>query len=377
MLLDLETARKAEALPAEWRTYVEPAGDGFVVRGDRTAKTDLFLTLQAGVVVSDRIEDVLGRMRARGVGTQPSPFAMTALLQSGLVPPPYSEFDGIYTLTTGDVAHVTWHGGHPRVELEVDYPWFPERSRNDSVPSERTLLDLLTKATQRNLEDAGGSGFLMMSSGKDSAAVALALAEAGRSDIPCVTFGAGPGDPEPEIAARICRRLGFDHTVVETPSDPRTVARLLTRFFELSPRPGTDLKQIPYVLATAGIRSDGGAVLDGGGNDAYMGFPVTGKWARKTQLRLRSRRLIDFVQRHVTVDSPINYVARSRMETILSGRLLRFHEIEKFMPAAVDPRGFWTTLSQADGPPRHVRHLCACRALRDTARFAEEACSGC
>ncbi len=347
MLLDLDVVNgQNRGVPPAWHAYVEHSGNSLVVRGDKTARTDIFLTLSAGVVVSNRIEDVLQRMLARGVNPQPSLFGITALLQSGLVPPPHSEFAGIYTLTMGDVARVTWHAGHPRVVFEVDYPWSGDKSRNDNPASERTLLDLLTRATERDLDLAGGRGFLMMSSGKDSAALALALAEAGRSDIPCVTYQAGPGDSEAGIAAHICRRLGLDHQIVTAPSDLDTVAGVLTRFFEESPRAGTDLKQIPYVLATAGVDSAGGAVLDGGGNDAYMGYPVRGRWVRKTQLRLRKRFLIDFVQRHIPVDSPINYVARSRMETILSGRLLRFHEIEQFFPGAVNPRDFWAALSQ-------------------------------
>jgi hypothetical protein len=347
MLLDLGAERGALAeVPPEWQPYVTREGAGLVVRGDKTAAVDIFLTVSSGVIVSDRIEDVIDRMRARGIEPRPSRFAVSALLHSGLVPPPFSEFDGIYTLTIGDVAHISLIEDAPNLQFEIDYPWFASRSRNDGMPSERKLLDLLTAAVVRDVDAAGGRGFLMLSSGKDSAALALALTEAGRTDIPCLTYSAGYDDSEPGVAADICRRLGLEHQVVTAPEDPYRVAATLIRFFEAAPRPGTDLKQIPYVLTTAAADLDGGIVIDGGGNDSYMGFPVTGKWARKTQLRLRGRRLIDFTQRHIPVDSPINYVARSRVETVLSGRLLRFHEIGALMPAAVDPRDHWAKLSQ-------------------------------
>jgi len=350
MLLDLGALHSSDtAVPAEWRRYVMRSEAGFTVLGDRTAATEIFLTTDG--LVADRVEDVLDRRGETGAHPEPGLFAVSALLHNGLVPPPYSEFEGVYTLTMGDVAHVSWRSSEPHLELEEDYPWFADRSRNDIEPSERTLLDLLTTATVRDLDRAGGSGFLMLSSGKDSAAVALALAEAGRTDIPCVTYGAGAEDPEPEVASTICRKLGLEHRVVTMPHDPQRVASTMTRFFAASPRPGADLKQIPYVLATAGAGSPEGTVIDGGGNDSYMGFPATGRWARKTQLRLRSRWLIDFAQRHTPIDSPVNYLARSRLETILSGRLIRYHESRTFYPDAVDTREFWS------GKSRETAHL--------------------
>jgi asparagine synthase (glutamine-hydrolysing) len=347
MLLDLDSTRGSESgVPAEWRAYVEPVDAGFVIRGDKTAAIDLFLTVNGGAVISDRIEDVLDQMRAKGMTTQLSPFALAALLQSGLIPPPYSEFNDVYALTTGDIVNLSWQSGRPHVDFETDYPWFADRSRGDTVANTRTLLDLLTQATTRDLEAIDDGGFLMLSSGKDSMALALTLAESGRSDVLCVTYSTGDDDPEPAVAADVCRRLGLQHHTVTTPSDPDTVAAQLITFFERTPRPGTDLKQIPYVLATAPFEATGRTVLDGGGNDSFMGFLPQGRSGRKTHLRLRNRSLIDFVQRHTPVDSPINYIARSRFETLLPGRLLRFHEISTFLHGAVDPRGFWNTLSR-------------------------------
>jgi hypothetical protein len=187
----------------------------------------------------------------------------------------------------------------------------------------------------------------MMSSGKDSAALALALAELGRTDIPCVTYSAGPDDPEPRVAAEMCRRLGLDHSAVEMPASPERVRATLTRFFAESARPGVDLAQVPYAIAVAGSgAADGGVVLDGGGNDVFMGLPVTGKYRTKMRLRLRGRRLIDLAQRLTPVDSPVNYVARTRAEAALAGRNLRFRETSQFLPGAVDTRQYWRDLDR-------------------------------
>ncbi len=345
MLLDLNAM--PQGVPAAWAGIVEKSADGWLVRGDRTAATEVFLSQHQGrIIAADRVDELLDHLHSKQAAPPLSSFGLSSLLHPGLGPPPFSEFADIYSLTMGDRAEVSWEGDEPRVELECDYPWFPARSTEDAVPSERTLLDLLTKTTSREVEGSAGQGFLMLSSGKDSAAVALALAEAGYTHIPCVTYSSGVGDPEPAIAAEVCKRLGLKHHIVELPEDPKRVAATLTRFFEASPLPSTDLAQIPYVLATAGAGSTEGVVIDGGGNDAYMGFPVTSRWTAKTRLRFRGRRVVDFAQRHTAVDSPINYLARSRLETALSGRMIRFHESREFMPDAVDTRDFWAQLSQ-------------------------------
>ncbi|MDJ0954054.1 MAG: asparagine synthase-related protein [Acidimicrobiia bacterium] len=337
MLLDLNALSAAsEEVPIEWRAFLQRTDGGVVVRGDRVGGTEIYLARDARVV-SDRLDELLTHLADRGREPQLSAFGISALLHHGLVPPPHSEFAGIDGLTIGDRVTIRGDGA---IAATWEYPWFPANSRNDNTPDEAHLLELLTAATERQVRDAGG-GFLMLSSGKDSAAVALALAEAGRSDVFCVTYSSGPEDPEPAVAAEICKRLGLEHRVFQLENDPAAIATALTAFFRSSPAVGADLAQIPYVLATAAAGSPGGVVLDGGGNDSYMGFPVTGRWTAKTRLRIRGRKLVDLVQRHSPVDSPLNYLARTRLETAISGRMMRVHESRTFFPGAVDTRHYW------------------------------------
>ncbi len=339
MLLDLNALLAAsEEVPIEWRAFVEATDDSVVVQGDRVGGTEIYLAHDARVV-SDRLDELLTHLGDRGREPQLSAFGISALLHHGLIPPPHSEFAGIDALTIGDRVAIS-RDDDAVISSVWEYPWYRAKSRNDNPPDEAHLLQLLTAATERMVRNAGG-GFLMLSSGKDSAAVALALAEAGRSDIPCITYSSGPEDPEPAVAADICKRLGLEHRIVELENDPAAIESALTAFFRSSPAVGADLAQIPYVLATANAGSPGGVVLDGGGNDSYMGFPVTGRWTAKTRLRIRGRKLVDFVQRHSRVDSPLNYLARTRLETAVSGRMMRVHESRAFMPAAVDTRRYW------------------------------------
>ena len=247
----------------------------------------------------------------------------------------------------GDTATVTESSRGLTADLSFDYPWTIDKSSNDRRPDAETLLHLLTEATERQLNEFGGDGFLMLSSGKDSPAVALALAEGGFKDIRCVTYSSGDADPEPPIAADICRRLGLRHEIVEMPTDGDATATALQGFFSRSASPGVDLSQIPYALATFAALPASGAVLDGGGNDAYMGYPVAGHDLTKLRFRVRGRAIANAIRRVTPVDSPLNYLARSRSEATFPGRTMRFHESRPLYSSAVDTSRWWYDQSKA------------------------------
>lgn len=334
-------------VPQAWSQYLESAGRGLRITGDRAGYRELYVHCgpTSGAVATD-LGELLGHLRAQGAIVELSPFGVSSLLHHALVPLPFTEYEGIYFLSMGDVADIGIVGGSLTIDVSNDYPWTVERSRNDGEASEEKLLQLLAEATERQLGEFGNDGFLMLSSGKDSPAVALALAEGGFKHIRGVTYSSGADDPEPPIAADICRRLGLEHQVVEMPTEPQETAEALVGFFEASARPGVDLSQLPYTFATAAAGHAKGAVLDGGGNDSYMGFPATGHDLTKMRFRLRGRRLAGAVRRMVAVDSPVNYLARSRAEATLPGRTLRLRESAQIYPAAVDTSGYWYEVSR-------------------------------
>ena len=342
MFLFFDAAADRFEVPPQWAKYITATPRGFRIVGDPTSGTKVYLYRNSAVVAVDNdLGSLLDRLAEKGIVPELSAFAISSLLHHGFVPVPQTEFEDTFFLSMGDSVDVDWSSGAPRVEFHYEYPWLMAKSRKDEIPSEEKLFGVLTEATERLVAEAGNSGFLMLSSGKDSVAVAMALAEAGLTHIPTVTYSSGPQDPEPPVAAEICKKLGLEHLAVEMPKTSAKVAETLTAFFKNTPSPGADLSQIPYVFATAAAAPTTGAVFDGGGNDSYMGYPVTGTWAAKMRLRVRGKMLIDRLQKVVSVDSPLGYVARSRPEASFPGRTIRHHETCLFMPAAVDTRPFW------------------------------------
>nr|MDJ0499043.1 asparagine synthase-related protein [Acidimicrobiia bacterium] len=311
------------------------------IRGDNSGRRDSFVArTPEGVSVSDSLERLLPQVTDRTGAPLIAPFGVSQLLGAGLVPLPHTVFQEVYSLGVGDVANLSASGGEVTVAHHCDYPWVERTSRKDQEPSTRRLFELICRSVEDALVSADGPAVLLMSSGKDSVALALALAEIG-SDTTCLTYKSSDTDREHELAAEFCATLGLEHDVVEMPPDPGVVAASLGRFFDRAPLPCGDHATIPHVMVAAAAGLETGGLMDGGGNDPYMGFLLSADNRKKLRLRVRGRRLAELVSRLTPVDSPVNYLARSQSGALLPGRSLRHHEVRGFYADAVPIAGYW------------------------------------
>ncbi len=327
-------------------SWIQPRSSGLEIVGDDGGYRETFVAPRGDqVLVGNKLSELLPALSSAGMPASIDPFGVTHLVDTGFVPLPNTEFRDIYRVTSGDSIVATSVAGRVHAEVKSDYPWLPAKSREDESPSTARLHELIVASTERQLDSCGGSGLLMMSSGKDSVALAIALAEAGRA-IPCFTFKSSPTDNEHRVAAEFCQRLGLEHTTVEMPRDPTVVRHHLTNFFENSPAPSGDHAAIPMIAAVAASGVAAGGIIDGGGNDAWMGYVADRAKRFKQRYRIRNRRLADLVARTVRVDSPVNYLARSIAGATLPGRSLRHHETRRFYPDAINSDDYWYDLSK-------------------------------
>jgi hypothetical protein len=288
---------------------------------------------------------VLVRLAELGRSATISPFGMSQFLHHGLVPPPHTEWEEIWFIGMGERAILTDSPKGIDLAFERSYALVQANSTGESIPSTATLLELLTKSVDTQLAEADNQGFLMLSSGKDSVSVAVALAEGGHTDIPCITYRPAPENEEDVLAADVCRRLGLRHRTLDFPTDTSAVEKKLVAFFEGSPRPCADLVQIPYALAVVDSGLSSGAVLDGSGNDAYMGYVPGSGFRTKQRYRVRSQSAARLIDSIVPIDSPINYLTRSRLSSALPGRTLRFADTKKFYAESLDTEPWWHQIS--------------------------------
>jgi asparagine synthetase B (glutamine-hydrolysing) len=189
------------------------------------------------------------------------------LLAYGLVPPPYTVYANVYQLGVGDRLIVDPDGGEAR--FTVDYPYFDESSRGDGRYDAGCLRKLLGDAVARAVP-ADEPALLMQSAGKDSAGLLLGIAEAGLDNVRAVTYDAAYLEQEASPAKELARHFGVPHSVVAT--DPAAEIDAFLRFAERSPAVCADVTLFPYLLALEQSGVERGVVVDGLGNDGYMGY---------------------------------------------------------------------------------------------------------
>lgn len=331
--------------PPDWREWVGGVPGGLLLRGDTTGLVPIYAHRHpACLSVSTDLAALLDDLRARGTPPGLCPTGISHFLHHALVPLPWTVFEDVHFLGIGDRAHISLASGEISLSFTNDYPYLPERSREDRTPDPALLLELITRAIVRQLGPER-AGFLMLSSGKDSTALALGLAEAGYADIPCVTFKAGAKDEEHRHAAGLCRRLGLRHETVELGLGDPGVEDRLRRFFAESPVPCGDFAQIPYVLCVSRFAPTTRAVLDGSGNDAYMGYVPCLKDRLKWRFALGHNGLARLFASLIGPESGWNYFLRSPAAATLPGRTLRQVDTRSFYSESVDTGAWWQQLS--------------------------------
>ena len=319
---------------------------GLLITGDDTGLHPIYCYCDYDLVYfSNNIDILLDKVQKSVETLEVSAEAICQLLHHGLVPQPETVFKNVYFLGLGARAEVSLKDDLIQIRCFDEFPYFGHLSTGNSKPSTAELLRLLSASLTRQL-DGVGDGFLMMSSGKDSSGIALAMAEAGRHDIPCVTYCESLEDPEYQDARIFCDRLGLYHQPVLMDFS-LDVSDDVIDFFERSPFPNAESGQIAYLFCMKKLGIGSGALIDGAGNDCYMGF------VPKKEIRFASRFVIgdiinfNFIAPFLPIDSKLNYLFYSRAEFLkLLGRRLRYVDTKKFYPHAVDTAEYWGKTSQ-------------------------------
>ena len=323
-------------------SWIEVDERSVSITGDRTGFREAFVWNSGDrILVATTLEELLPAISTEPGSPAVSPFGISQILNHGFVPLPHTVYDGVIRLGPGDTASILADRGRLVRRIISNYPWQSGASRQDQLPRTAKLRELIASSVDNQLTSTGGEGFLMLSSGKDSVALALALADNGHVQVPCLTFKSGPGDSEHVYAAEVCDRLGLEHHTVDMPSDPAKVEAAMLRFFERSPIPSADPATIPYVMVAEMAGLDRGGAIDGSGNDGYMGYLPSSHDRIKHSLRIRNRRLAEITTKLVPHDSPLNYFARSRTGTFLPLRMFRERETRNLYGGAVDTESFW------------------------------------
>jgi len=262
------------------------------------------------------------------------------LLQSAVVPPPQTVYENIFIVGIGQKAMVRTINGKIDMTFSEMHPFLNANREEDSEVDEEYILEILADATVSRMEK-GRENYLFHSAGKDSNSIALALSVAGyQNEITSVSYkGEGEKD-ESEIAKKIAKEFGFKHKIVY---EPKILAKKdinnINSFFENSSFPCMDNATLAYPLYMNQLDFTNSNIIDGMGNDVYMGHIPDAREFSKQKNFSRFHHLRPF-SRKFSSASRIGIATTTRTEWVgLSG--LSYGDVNKILKDSFDVYAYW------------------------------------
>ncbi|MGP9801368.1 asparagine synthase-related protein [Rheinheimera sp. NSM] len=319
---------------------------GFVLESDLAGEFPIYLYWpqdQLTLLYSKSITTLLNDIRL------PKPLnisheGFSFLLQSGVVPPPKTAYQDIYIVGIGDRALVSTENGRVQVTFSHEFP-FMNANRllaTEMEPDEDLVLKMLAEATISRLDETKPS-FLFHSAGKDSNAIALALAEAGWQDkITLITHKSKGALDESEISRQIAKKLGFKHRILhEVDQLQKAHHQAIENYFINAPFPCTDNVTLAYPLYAfqePELRSSN--LIFGDGNDSHMMSPPD-KMQKMVLPYARFTSKFGFVRNYINSENRVNTLLRTPAEWFgTSGLSLR--DCEQIYPNTCSVLPYWS-----------------------------------
>ncbi len=274
------------------------------------------------------------------------------LLQSGVVPLPYSIYKNIFILGIGNSAKISTQ--EERIVIDFSYKFPFENAKrfhaDEMALDSEEILQLIAEATISRI-DTNKPTFLFQSAGKDSNMIALALARAGYQDKVTFVSHKSKGDKdESEIAQSIANKLGFKHKILHEADDFNSKhLNAIDEYFTNAPFPCMDSVTLAYPLYVAQMPELKGAnIIDGMGNDVYIGHIPSKKEYRNQKLS-KILKYGRFLTQYARSEFPLHIAGKTRSEwTGLNG--FSFSDTDKIFKKAFNVADFW---SQKDNDMRH------------------------
>jgi asparagine synthase (glutamine-hydrolysing) len=266
--------------------------------------------------------------------------SISFLLQSGIVPLPNTVYTNIFSIGIGDEVVVETINKEINLSFSHKFPFKNELRRKEEKIDEDYILELLATATTKHLKK-GSDSYLFHSAGKDSNMIALALAEAGYQEkITCLTHKSQGADDESEISKKIAMKLGFKH---QTISSPKSIDKVhldsISYYFENTPLPCVDNVTLAYPLYSTQIDFSNSNIIDGSGNDVYIGHIPSQTEFQKQKHFSRFHRFRNLTNL-LTSDNKIRNITLTRSEWAgLSG--FSFGDTEKFFTQSNSVYKYW------------------------------------
>ena len=227
-------------------------------------------------------------------GFEPDRAVLGSMLLQQAPPLPVTPLDGLYLLAPCDTAITDANG---KLRVYKDPRWLDARHVAGDAQAPLTtpdsLLDGLVDALRRSGVHRARDPALLLSAGKDSVGLFLALRETLGSNFRCLTLRGTSDDQEADFAGELCARFGVTHQALNV-GQARISVGHVADFFARAALPTLDHVNLAYLAAHTSMHVAGADLIDGLGNDAPFGHLPDAKerikqrwsWLRNTRLSL-------------------------------------------------------------------------------------------
>ncbi|MBN2980654.1 asparagine synthase-related protein [Cohnella algarum] len=325
-----------------------PYGDGdnrsIIIYGDNLGAKDVFVYLDKECLgVFDSWKSLEAELKSKSK-LKVSVMGCQFLLGYGFVPPPFTLYRNVIRLTIGD--KLTIEKFKNKAFYEVDFPYLSNKSMNKQHSSNNELKKVLTDAVSV-LDHEKRDIYIMQSSGKDSTALMLALKEAQIKNVNAITYNPNYRENEASDAKAIAKSFNYNHTIIN--ADPLGEYDSFIRFCEKSPAINGDYALISYIYSLEKGKAEKGIVIDGMGNDIYMGHIPSKLESRLKQYSII--KLFPFLWDKFEVPplgTKMSYALKSFMmyptERVISGSHVSHSNVLDIFPHQTQYRSFFKSL---------------------------------
>jgi asparagine synthase (glutamine-hydrolysing) len=193
------------------------------------------------------------------------------------IPSPRTTLEGVHCVPVGKAVAVDRQGVSVRsLHLRIPDPFWrerpDERTETDMDEPLRRFDDTLVSAVGERTALTGRTA-IFLSGGKDSASLCVAAAKVDPRRYLAVTVGFDDASvDESGDAAIVAQHLGIEHAILKFSADE--YASALEDYVRVHGQPFANPAGLPTYLALKHLPAEVETVLDGSGNDAYMGLPL-------------------------------------------------------------------------------------------------------
>ncbi|MFN4132408.1 MAG: asparagine synthase-related protein, partial [Caldimicrobium sp.] len=249
--------------------------ESILLRGPITGGNPLYIYLSPKKDYLNYSEDLKSLLNASEVikPLEINNEGISFLLQSGIIPTPYTIFKNLFVLSMGDEVIIEKKGNEIlNLKFFHTYYYFHWNRKNEKKGEGDYFLNLLKEAILKRLI-TDKEIFLFHSAGKDSNIIALALAESEVKDkVICLTLKGPPNKDESPIAKELAIKMGFKHITFELPNKiTNSHIDFLRIYFKKMILPCTDGVSLVYPFYAMEFDFKGVNLLDGSGVDVFAG----------------------------------------------------------------------------------------------------------